>query len=560
MSAPFTTFKRSTHLPLAIAISFICGQSAQADTFNFRFGLENAATALGSFTTTDSTTGSLSGTFNILGLTNVTALNLTVSGAAAGNGTFSLADFNNLAFSTATALDFTQDLVGQAGFADFNLFGGAPAPNGTINFTLTSNGGGGSSMVLSCFALSSALSACTAPQGQLQANADRLSFPAASTLDGLRGGPNAEMTALIASLDALSPAAQSAALAKIAPQSNQANESAAIDFNRSVLNSIGYRLHRARGERALAPALALQPLDTSLMLADNSANAGAGLGQLAGSGEYGLWLQAFGGQSSQDKHAEYSGFDANTSGLTIGADTRLSSGWVVGSAFSYGRTDLSQQDYRNGDSSDIDTYQLTGYVGRDFGLWYIDGMLGYAQQKYQTKRNTSVAGVADGDFDGDQLLAKVEAGYPIALGGQLTLTPLAGIEWSRLELDSYTEEGAGVLSLQVKGEHAQRTASNLGARLEMPIDMDHGATLYPSAHARWVHQFDSDGIDTTAAFIGGGSSFVTPGQKLAADTYIAGVGITYRQANGSTIGLQLDTAQATARSSYAGTVTAQWLF
>lgn len=559
------THSTFTQLPLVLALSLACGQSAIADTFNFRFGLAGGPTALGSFTTSDSATGSLAGVFSISGLTNVSALNVTVSGASAGNGSFTLADFNSMVFTSTAALDFSQNLVGQAGFStpntsDFNLFGSSlGAPNGTTFFTLNANGGG-DQMLLSCFALSSVLSACSSPQGQLQANADRLSFAAASTLDDLRGHASTEMTALIASLDALSPAAQSAALAQIAPQTNEANESAVNDFNRSVLDSISNRLHRAQNEHGLAPAVAQQPLDTSLMLADNSANAGTGLGELAGTDQYGLWLQAFGSKSSQDLHASYAGFDANTSGLTIGADTLLASDWVVGSAFSYGRTDVSQQDYRNGDSSDIDTYQLTAYASRDFGVWYLDGMLGYAQQQYQTKRNTSVAGIAKGDFDGEQLLAKVEAGYPIDLDQQLTLTPLAGLEWNRLELDSYQEKDAGPLALHVKGEHSERIASNLGARLEMAIDLEHGATLYPSTHARWVHQFNNDGIDTTAAFIGGGSSFVTPGQQLAEDSYIVGVGLTLQQASGSSVSLQLDTEQATARSGYAGQVEAQWVF
>lgn len=142
----------------------------------------------------------------------------------------------------------------------------------------------------------------------------------------------------------------------------------------------------------------------------------------------------------------------------------------------------------------------------------------------------------------------------------MTLTPLAGLEWNRLELDSYHEKDAGPLALHVKGEHSERIASNLGARLEMAIDLEHGATLYPSTHARWVHQFNNDGIDTTAAFIGGGSSFVTPGQQLAEDSYIVGVGLTLQQASGSSVSLQLDTEQATARSGYAGQVEAQWVF
>ena len=221
---------------------------------------------------------------------------------------------------------------------------------------------------------------------------------------------------------------------------------------------------------------------------------------------------------------------------------------------------MNQEHFRDGDSSEIDTYQLTSYASRDFGNWYVNGMLGYSQQKYDTKRNISTIDIAKGDFDGEQFLAKIEAGYPITLGHQLILTPLAGLEWNHLELESYQEKGASPLNLKVTGEDSERTASNIGARLEMAIDLEHGARLYPSTHARWVHQFNNDGVDTTAAFVGGGTSFVTPGKQLAQDSYIVGVGLTLQQANGSSVSLQLDSEQATARSGYAGQLEAQWLF
>ncbi|WP_397378592.1 hypothetical protein [Pseudomonas sp.] len=145
------------------------------------------------------------------------------------------------------------------------------------------------------------------PAGLFLPNADVLSSGAAQTLDDLRATASGDMATAIGVLNALTPTAQSTALAQIAPQTNEANESAVHDFNRSVLDSISNRLHRAQGERGLAPALAQQALDTSLMLADNSANAGTGLGELAGTGQYGLWLQAFGSKSSQDLHASYAG-------------------------------------------------------------------------------------------------------------------------------------------------------------------------------------------------------------------------------------------------------------
>ncbi len=400
----------------------------------------------------------------------------------------------------------------------------------------------------------------TLPVAALAPNADRLSLGAASTLDGLRGIAAPDMAAVIAVLDSLSPQAQGSALARISPQTNDANEVAVNDFNRSVLDSISSRLRRVQNERGLAPTLAQQQLDARLLLADNSPYAGAGLGKLAGSGQYGLWLQAFGNKTKQDQHARHSGFDASTSGLTIGADTLLPGDWVVGGAFSYGRTDISQEDFRDGDGSDIDTYQFTTYASRNFGNWYLNGMLGYSQQKYDTKRIISATDIAKGDFDGEQLLAKIEAGYPIYLGHQVTLTPLAGLEWNRLDLKSYQEKGTSPLSLSVKGEDSERTASSIGARLEMAVDLANGARLYPSTHARWVHQFNIDGVDTTAAFVGGGTSFVTPGQQLAEDSYIIGVGLTLQQANGSSVSLQLDSEQATARSGFAGQLEAQWLF
>jgi hypothetical protein len=91
------------------------------------------------------------------------ALKVTVSGAAGGNGTFDLSDFQYLAWCTNGAtLDLDSQLVGQptpgepwgtpseggAG-GDFNLFfGAAPRPNGEFWFTLCADGGQGDCMTL----------------------------------------------------------------------------------------------------------------------------------------------------------------------------------------------------------------------------------------------------------------------------------------------------------------------------------------------------------------------------------------------------------------------------
>jgi len=93
----------------------------------------------------------------------VTALSITVSGAASGNGTFNMSDFDAWIWDTNGAtLDLNSQLVGQntlgnpwgtPGLGDFNLFSFTVpgAPVGTSPFILTTNNGSGHSMLLTSF-------------------------------------------------------------------------------------------------------------------------------------------------------------------------------------------------------------------------------------------------------------------------------------------------------------------------------------------------------------------------------------------------------------------------
>lgn len=102
----------------------------------------------------------------------VLALNVSVTGAASGNGNFTLANFSEIVFDTNGAtLNFNQQLVGQptsgdtwgsptSNGGDFNLFNNQmtspTAPNGVFFFTLGAGGGQGGAAVLSSMTLAPA--------------------------------------------------------------------------------------------------------------------------------------------------------------------------------------------------------------------------------------------------------------------------------------------------------------------------------------------------------------------------------------------------------------------
>lgn len=90
-----------------------------------------------------------------LPLDAIDSLTVTISGARAGNGTFTKADFSAIKFYSMGPLDFGKELFGQEmggmllpfgatggiGMAgDFNLLGSGLAPRQTSAFTMATNG------------------------------------------------------------------------------------------------------------------------------------------------------------------------------------------------------------------------------------------------------------------------------------------------------------------------------------------------------------------------------------------------------------------------------------
>lgn len=274
----------------------------------------------------------------------------------------------------------------------------------------------------------------------------------------------------------------------------------------------------------------------------------------------GVWGKVLGGHSEQNLKDGFAGYDADTWGASVGADTQLQNDWVIGAAVAYASTDVDLEDFRTGDGSDITTYQLTGYGARDFGKWYVESILAYAVHDYKKSRYTGIAGIANAEYDGDQWAARVNLGLPIPLERKVMVTPIAGLEWTNLGLESYIEENAGALSLDVDRRSAERIRSSIGARMAAELELQNGTTLLPSLQATWRHDFKNDGIDTTANFAGGGTSFTTPGQDVVRNAYGVGGAVTWHKTENLSVSVQLEAEWSSGYRATAGQLLGQWRF
>jgi outer membrane autotransporter protein len=396
-----------------------------------------------------------------------------------------------------------------------------------------------------------------ASQPSFTTNAGTIASSTAVVLDGLSStATDPGMIAAISSLQNMSASEQGNALRRIAPETNRSTEVASRQTLSSGLDTVSARIESVRGQGYVA-SLQDDLKQGKVKVASNGEM--SGLLSADAAKNHSFWMKGFGAHGNQDQKSGFAGYNSKTWGTAFGADTLLENNWLVGAALTYARTDVDMTNFRDGDNSDIKTYQATAYTSHDFGKWYLDGMLSYAEQRFNSRRDTVITGIAKGNFDGHQVATRITAGMPFSLSAVTTLTPTIGLEWNRLKQDSYTETGAGALSMNVQGETANRVRSVIGARLATEM-LSNGITIKPSLRASWRHDFNNDGIDSISTFTGGGASFKTPGQDLASNSYNVGATLAFQRSGNFIFSAHVDGEKASGYNAVSGQIMGQWLF
>lgn len=346
-------------------------------------------------------------------------------------------------------------------------------------------------------------------------------------LDDIGGSVTGDLATIITELDGLEDDQKAEAMKRISPEQSSAMTQSVASSTSTSLDTVQVRLDSLRFGTTDGEPSGLSSGDELSKFQDRS-----------------TWIKFIGGKSKRDGKSGFAGADSDFAGIMVGVDATTEEKLTLGAAFAYGKTDVSLNDYRDGDSADIDTYQLTGYFTYPVDKFYLEGMVSYAKNDYSTSRNTHISGVAKGDFDGEAVSARLVAGYPMHREGQGTFVPYAGLEALHINQDDYTESGAGALSLTVADSSADRVGSLLGIKFSFDKELSDGSVLTPTFDARWRHEFKKDGVTTTSSFVGGGGNFQSVGQDVDSDLLGLSARLNWAKTEDYSLGFEVDGAVA----------------
>ncbi|WP_190285618.1 putative Ig domain-containing protein [Montanilutibacter psychrotolerans] len=195
-----------------------------------------------------------------------------------------------------------------------------------------------------------------------------------------------------------------------------------------------------------------------------------------------------------DRRGGDAGYEWETSGLSAGADYRVSPGFAIGGGIGYGRDDTEVGE--NGTRSDATAYSIAAYASWHPGeAFFLDGLLGYQWLSFDSVRHvTGTSSSVRGERDGTQWFASASAGYDHR-NDRLTVSPYARLDLARARLDAYTEQGDPTNALHVGDQDVDTTTGNLGVRMDYRIPTGWGS-ISPQLRLEYQHDFDDDSFAT----------------------------------------------------------------
>lgn len=268
---------------------------------------------------------------------------------------------------------------------------------------------------------------------------------------------------------------------------------------------------------------------------------------------WGLWAKGYGNLGNRRGDDLSSKYDYNGGGLIAGFDRKLTEYLLLGAAAGYTYTKVNMSDLN--DNGKVAGYQGSLYTAYNLDSWYINGLIAYGYNRYNTTRNISfgsIARTANADYDGQSLSGYVETGYRIKTAA-VNIIPLASVQVSSLWRSAFTESNAGALDLVVDSDRTTSFIGSLGVKLRKEYKTKNGS-ISPEIRCKWLHEFADSDYMLNASLTGYPvSSFSVRGDRAHRDSADISAGFSWEIDRSFALAFTYDAVLTGDRTEHAGT-------
>lgn len=273
-------------------------------------------------------------------------------------------------------------------------------------------------------------------------------------------------------------------------------------------------------------------------------------------GDRNVWLKPFGSWAEQDDRSGVSGFDANTSGIVLGADGTVSDSTRVGVAFAYANSNIDGNSDVAPNSADVDIYQLLGYGSHSLDQnTELNFQVGIGQNNTQGKRDIRFLGeTAKADYSSRLATAGIGLARTFELSEKTAFTPSVRTDYTWIKDESYNEKGSSA-NLKVDSQTTDQMIVGLDGKLS------HEFMPGTSVVANLGVGYDvlNNNTSITSAFAAEpGTGFTTRGLDSSPWSQRGGLGLIHSTEQGVEVSLRYDTEHSEGFLNQTASVKLRW--
>jgi outer membrane lipase/esterase len=189
---------------------------------------------------------------------------------------------------------------------------------------------------------------------------------------------------------------------------------------------------------------------------------------LVPAGPWSFYMQGNGGVSDRQATVASDGFRLDSVGGTIGVEYRISANAFIGAAFDYSNPKAHL--FNNAGTTEANSYQLGIYGGWADKHFFAQGLATIGHQDYRNTRS-GVVDTITSNPDGSTFVVGGKTGYLFDVGST-QLGPIGGLTYAYAQVNSYTESGDPVLTLNVGRQTEEALIGSVGVQFRAPFTIN----------------------------------------------------------------------------------------